>query len=151
LATAKTKQESAAAAAEIPSDNPIERTKQNFVAYKPEENLPVSPIDFLVRKSDMRGQAITASLVKKWDALKVMWSGRLRKRDFIKSRWYRISRRVNPWSQCSSEEECLIELKEANADRVGLALKTEYGRHWYHKREAKEIFPRERGRSGSPY
>ena len=45
----------------------------------------------------------------------------------------------------------MLELKEANVDRVGLALKTEYGRHWYDKKEAKALYPPEDGRAGSPY
>ena len=56
-----------------------------------------------------------------------------------------------PRSTCSSEAECVLELKEANVDRVGLALKTEYGRHWYSKKEAKTLYPPEDGRAGSPY
>ena len=80
--------------------NPFDATASNFVAYPPLDSSMASPqstIDCLVRKSDMRGQALIATAVKTRDALAAMLSGRMRKRDFVKSRWYRISRRVNPW------------------------------------------------------
>lgn len=87
-------------AVESDAANPFATTADNFVAYPPFDSSMASPqntIDVLVRKADMRGQALVATAVKTRDALAAVFSGRMRKRDFVKSRWYRISRRVNPW------------------------------------------------------
>jgi hypothetical protein len=68
----------------------------------------------------------------------------MRKRDFFRSRIVRVSRKLNPGSDCASDEECLVELDGADPTDVTMALKEEVGDNWWLKRRlAFKIFGRQ--------
>jgi len=81
-----------------------------------------------------------ASNIRFWDALKIVVSGGMNKRDFLKSRYYRIAKKVNPSTNCGSEEECLIELQGSDPTPVALALEEDFGKNWWQRPFTKKLF-----------
>jgi len=83
---------------------------------------------------------LKASSINFFDAFKLVSSWRLRKRDFVKSRFYRIAKKVNPATLCDSDDGCLIEIRESDPTLVALALKDTYGSRWWLKRFTDTFF-----------
>ena len=55
------------------------------------------------------------------EALKLVKEGQVRKRDFISSRIYRLARKINPGTECDSEESCALELDSADPTLIDMA------------------------------
>ena len=74
----------------------------------------------------------------------------INQRDFFRSRIVRVSRRLNPDSDCTSDEECLLEMKDADPVGLTMALKEEVGDNWWLKRRlVNKVFGRGSEKSGS--
>ena len=52
--------------------------------------------------------------------------GEMGKREFLKSRMYRLAKKVNPATTCDDEESCEIELDEADPTLVDMAKKGDF-------------------------
>ena len=76
---------------------------------------------------------VKGSGIKFMDAFKMMSRGSMRKRDFFKSRMRRVAQKINPYSDCHTDQECLVETREANPTDVVLALKAEFGENWWQR------------------
>lgn len=59
-------------------------------------------------------------------ALEKVMSGDMGKRDFLKSRVYRLARKINPGTDCNSEDECLVEVGSADPFLVEMAERGEF-------------------------
>ena len=65
-------------------------------------------------------------LVKFGKAFKQVVGGEMGKREFLKSRMYRLAKKVNPATTCDDEESCEIELDEADPTLVDMAKKGDF-------------------------
>eukprot|EP00613_Pedinella_sp_CCMP2098_P006214 CAMPEP_0171593996 /NCGR_PEP_ID=MMETSP0990-20121206/437_1 /TAXON_ID=483369 /ORGANISM="non described non described, Strain CCMP2098" /LENGTH=67 /DNA_ID=CAMNT_0012154623 /DNA_START=66 /DNA_END=269 /DNA_ORIENTATION=- len=64
----------------------------------------------------------------------------MRKRDFFKSRFFRIVQKINPNTTCESEEECLTEMKDQDPTEIALALKENLGQNWWYRPLTNKFF-----------
>ena len=72
-------------------------------------------------KTPTQGYGSNPRLVKFTKAVKQLMDGEMGKREFLKSRAYRIARKVNPATTCDDEESCEIEIDEADPTLVEMA------------------------------
>ena len=89
---------------------------------KPEVEREPSPAPATMQQ----GSGSNPRLVKFSKAVKQVMAGEMGKREFLKSRAYRIAKKVNPATTCDDEESCEIEIDAADPTLVQMAKEGAY-------------------------
>eukprot|EP00613_Pedinella_sp_CCMP2098_P069578 CAMPEP_0171929994 /NCGR_PEP_ID=MMETSP0993-20121228/28153_1 /TAXON_ID=483369 /ORGANISM="non described non described, Strain CCMP2098" /LENGTH=140 /DNA_ID=CAMNT_0012569669 /DNA_START=17 /DNA_END=439 /DNA_ORIENTATION=- len=59
-------------------------------------------------------------------AIKAVFAGTMGKRDFVASRVVRLAHKINPGSDCGSDDDCLVEIDTADPALVEMAEQGEF-------------------------
>ena len=108
---AKAEDSSAMNAAGSNTEN--KETVENSMAAKAEEYVPSVALEGSTLSSPRS--------LKLTKALKLVKEGQMKKRDFVSSRIYRLARKINPGTECDSEESCELELDSADPTLIEMA------------------------------
>ena len=108
---AKAEDSSAMNAAGSNTEN--KETVENSMAAKAEEYVPSVALEGSTLSSP-RSMKLTK-------ALKLVKEGQMKKRDFVSSRIYRLAQKINPGTECDSEESCELELDSADPTLIEMA------------------------------
>ena len=95
------------------SNTEKKETVENSMAAKAEEYVPSVALEGSTLSSP-RSMKLTK-------ALKLVKEGQMKKRDFVSSRIYRLARKINPGTECDSEESCELELDSADPTLIEMA------------------------------
>ena len=95
------------------SNTEKKETVENSMAAKAEEYVPSVALEGSTLSSPRS--------IKLTKALKLVKEGQMKKRDFVSSRIYRLARKINPGTECDSEESCELELDSADPTLIEMA------------------------------
>lgn len=92
-----------------------------------------------------RNTPTESSKIRFLDAIKLVLTGNMRKRDFFKSRFFRIVKKINPNTTCESEEECIMEMDNQDPTEIALALQENFGKNWWFRPITAKFFRKTAG------